>query len=49
MIYDKNVITVMADKKFWFYVPSIWITVFYTVLKNKMERPPHSIENCPFL
>ena len=49
MTCDKNLSTVIADKKLWFYIPSVWINVFYTVLKNKMERPPHNIENCQFL
>ena len=49
MIYDKNLSTVIADKKLWLYVTSTWINVFYTVLKNKMESPLHNIENCRFL
>ena len=49
MIYDRNLSTVIVDKKLWFCVPSIWTNVFYTVLKNKMEMPPHNVENCQFL
>ena len=49
MIYDKNLSTVIADEKLWLYVPSIWINVFYNVLKNKMERPPRNIKSCQFL
>ena len=49
MIYDKNLTAVIADKKLWFYIPSIWINIIYTVLNDKMERPPHSIENCQSL
>ena len=49
MIYDKNLSTIIADKKLRFYIASIWINVFYTVLRNKMERTPHNIENWQFL
>ena len=49
MKYDKNLMTITAGKKKWFYIPGIWIKVFHSVLNNKMERPPHNIESCQFL